>query len=404
MEHQHDHSELIRKALQSVPLPPRAVRELLRISQQADVDMQRIIDTITSDEALTARVIRVVNSALFGMKRQISSVQQATVLLGRGAIVQMAVGVAALHTETAVPADLPLSRQAFWRHSMSTAFLARHVATSCGEADAEKAFTAGLLHDIGKLVLMGYLGPEYTFVLQRAQEEQRPLYRVERDMLGADHDDIGRELCDKWKLSTSLREAASLHRPDAGADRLNRIVQAANAAVKAAGVGESGNPHVHLAQLPQTEVQQTARNLGFIRELPHEVSRIERAFRSGGGDDPEGEEAAPTEATKGTIFVQVQDATLEALVAIALCGLGFAPERYPSGANGNRKTRGTEVLKADLVGGVTDEAPPQSSEVTWLDVTAWQQARLGATSGTINVAALRAWLDRELGPPQAKKA
>ena len=74
MEHQHDNSELIRKALQSVPLPPRAVRELLRISQKADVDMQRIIDTITSDEALTARVIRVVNSALFGMKRQISSV------------------------------------------------------------------------------------------------------------------------------------------------------------------------------------------------------------------------------------------------------------------------------------------------------------------------------------------
>jgi putative nucleotidyltransferase with HDIG domain len=404
MEHQHDNSELIRKALQSVPLPPRAVRELLRISQKADVDMQRIIDTITSDEALTARVIRVVNSALFGMKRQISSVQQATVLLGRGAIVQMAVGVAALHMETAVPADLPLSRQAFWRHSMSTAFLARHVATSCGEADAEKAFTAGLLHDIGKLVLMGYLGPEYTFVLQRAQEEQRPLYRVERDMLGADHDDIGRELCDKWKLSASLREAASLHRSDAGADRLNRIVQAANAAVKAAGVGESGNPHVHLAQLPQTEVQETARNLGFIRELPHEVARIERAFRSGGGHDPEGEEAEATEATKGTIFVQVQDETLEALVAIALCGLGFEPKRYPSGANGPRDARALGALDVDCVGGVTDGAPPQAADGTWVDVAAWRHERSRGAEGTINLAALRTWLDRALDAPQTEKA
>jgi len=402
MEHQHDNSELIRKALQSVPLPSQAVRELLSISQKEDVDMQRIIDTITSDEALTARVIRVVNSALFGMKRQISSVQQATVLLGRGAIVQMAVGVAALHTETAAPADLPLSRQAFWRHSMGTAFLARHVATSHGGGNTEKAFTAGLLHDIGKLVLMGYLGPEYTFVLQCAQEEQRPLHCVERDVLGADHDDIGRELCDKWKLSNALREAATLHRPEAGADRLNRIVQAANAAVKAVGVGESGNPHVHLAQLPHTEVRQAARDLGFIRTLPHEVMRIEQAFRSGGGHDPKGEALRATEATKGTVFIQVQDETLEALIAIALCGLGFVPKRYPLGANGPRDPRAAAAY-TPLVGGVTDGAPPQAAEGTWVDVAAWRHERSPGTEGTINLEALRLWLDQELGTPRTEK-
>lgn len=404
MERQHHSTELIRKALQSVPLPPRAVRELLRISQDADVDIQRIIDTITSDEALTARVIRVVNSALFGMKRQISSVQQATVLLGRGAIVQMAVGVAALHMETAVPADLPLSRQAFWRHSMSTAFLARHITASWGEGDTEKAFTAGLLHDIGKLVLMGYLGPEYTYVLQQAQEEQYPLHVVERNMLGADHDEIGRELCDKWKLSESLQEAASLHRSNGKASRLNRIVQAANAAAKAAGVGKSGNPHVNAWQLPDAEIQQAASDLAFIRALPYEVMRIEQAFRAGGGQEPTADESDATESTKGTVFVQMQDEPLAALIAIALSGLGFTPHRFQAGPEGEGDIPASKPIDADLVGGVTDGAPPQNADGVWLDVTSWREEGLSGMAGTINVAALRAWLDRKLSAPHAEQA
>lgn len=398
MNQQRDNSELIRKALQSVPLPSRAVRELLLISQESDVEMQRIVDTITSDEALTARVIRVVNSALFGMNRQVSSVQQATVLLGRQAIVQMAVGVAALHMETAVPADLPLSRQAFWRHSMSTAFLARHISAGWGEVDAEKAFTAGLLHDIGKLVLMGYLGPEYTYVLQHAQREQKPLDEVERAMLGVDHDHIGQELCDKWKLSASLREAASLHHPEGEPSALNRIVQAANAVAKATGVGESGNPHVHPSRVPAAGARQAARDLTFIRELPREVARIERAFRASGAQEVEEAAAEAIEATKGTVMVRIHDETVRALITIVLCGMGFTPHLLQADADGG------EVKKPDLVGGITDGALPQASDATWLDLASWRQERRGGEDGPINLAELREWMDWEWSAPRTPKA
>lgn len=404
MRKQH-HSAFIHEALQAVSLPPRAVRELLRISQAPDVDTKRIVDTITSDEALTARVIRVVNSALFSVKREITSVQQATVLLGREAIVQIAVGVAALHIETAISSDLSLSRRSFWQHSMSTAFLARQMSATGGDVNAEQAFTAGLLHDIGKLILMGYLGPEYNHVLDQAKQDNRPLDAVERDMLGIDHDAVGRELCDRWKLSASLRDGASIHRLDEDSSPLTRIVRAANAAAKALDIGESGNAHVDLQYLGGEELREATRDLAFLRSLPEEVSRIEQAFRLSG--DPEAEEAdsSVVASEKGTVLIQVQDQVLAALLAIVLCGLGYTPRVGRPGGMGDRGTEGSTPADLDLAAGITDEpSSPQAAEMAWLDVASWRQERQNGKEEVINLVALREWIDHTLRARHPEKA
>jgi len=363
------------------------VQELLRLSHESDVDMRRIVDTITSDEALTARVIRVVNSALFGLKRRVSSVQQATVLLGKGAITQIAVGVAALHMETAIPSDLPLSRQAFWRHSMGTAFLARQIGRNTPTADTEEAFTAGLLHDIGKLVLMGYLGPEYSHVLQQAESDRRPLHHVEREMLGVDHDDIGRELCNRWKLSDTFQSALSIHK-DGETDALKRIVQTANAASKAAQVGQSGNAFITLDRLGVREMKQIATNWEFIRDVPAEVMEIERAFRLSGEDDGSEAESQPVQGAGGPVVVQVADAKLEALLMITLAGAGYRPQSV--GSNG--------AAPADEpVAGLTDQADAVDTNGEWLDVAAWRtEHHRGADHDAIDVRALRTWLITEI--------
>jgi HD-like signal output (HDOD) protein len=391
-------STLIQKALQSVPLPPRAVQELLRLSHEADVDMQRIVDTITSDEALTARVIRVVNSALFGLKRRVTSVQQATVLLGKGAITQIAVGVAALHMETSIPSDLPLSRQSFWRHSMGTAFLARELGRTTPDVDAEEAFTAGLLHDIGKLVLMGYLGPEYSHVLEQAANDQQPLHQVEREMLGVDHDDIGRELCNRWKLSDSFQSALSVH-ADGEASGLKRIVQTANAAAKAAQVGQSGNMFVTLDRLSLPEMRQVAQNWTFIQDVPAEVVEIERVFRLNAADaDGAATNMTPIQGAGGTVLVRVDDAKLEALLMMTLAGAGYRPQ--PVASSGAAST-----AEAEPVAVLTDEGRSADDGETWLDVAAWRaEHHRGADHSAIDVNALRSWMVTAIGTRKAEEA
>lgn len=383
---------LIQDALRSVPLPPRAVHELLRISQETDVDMQRIVDTITSDEALTARVMRVVNSALFGLKRRVSSVQQATVLLGKGAIAQIAVGVAALHMETETSPDFPLSRQAIWRHSMGTAFLARQIGQALPDADAEEAFTAGLLHDIGKLVLMGYLGPEYSHVLKQVATEEKPLNRIEREILDVDHDDIGRELCTRWKLSPSFQEALSIHH-DAEAGPLKRIIQVANAASKAAQVGRSGDPYVALARLPDRELRHMAERWAYIRDVSSEVVQIEQAFRLSSGADEEEPLSEASPADDGMVLVQVSDQKLEALLMMVLGGLGYQPQVVASGA----PTAPSDAQRP-IVASLTDEASGgEADSETWLNVADWRAMHhRGADHDAIDVMALRTWIADKL--------
>lgn len=364
--------------------------------------MQRIVHTITSDEALTARVIRVVNSALFGIQRRVTSVQQATVLLGKGAITQIAAGIAALHMETAVPADLPLSRQSFWRHSMGTAFLARQLGEDVGREDPEEAFTAGLLHDIGKLVLMGYLGPEYTHVLEYAAEEKKPLNHMEREMLGVDHDDIGQELCERWKLSASMQAAVSVHR-NATTEPLKRIVQAANASTKAAGIGNSGNAYVQLDQLPLREMQQAARRADTLSEVRREVARIERAFREGAGttSDPAAGGKA-TASSRGTILIQVKDKRLAAMLAMVVGGLGWRPYEAPSGT-----TETPSNVVQEAVAGITERSASGDAVSTMpqLDVAAWRtgHAQKHGAGAVLNVAALRSWVAQELDTVSAER-
>jgi putative nucleotidyltransferase with HDIG domain len=390
-------SSLIHKALQSVPLPPRAVQELLRLSHEADVDMQRIVDTITSDEALTARVIRVVNSALFGLERRVTSVQQATVLLGKEAITQIAVGVAALHMETSTSSDLPLSRQSFWRHSMGTAFLARELGRTMPDVDGEEAFTAGLLHDIGKLVLMGYLGPEYSHVLEQAANDQRPLHHVEREMLGVDHDDIGRELCNRWKLSGSFQSALSVHEDDE-ANGLKRIVQTANAAAKAAQVGQSGNAFIALDRLALREMRQVAQNWTFIQDVPEEVVEIERVFRLNADADQSEADMPLVQGAGETVLVHVDDAKLAALLMMTLAGAGYRPQPVaPNGA--------ASAADAEPGVGLTDKDRPPRDGRTWLNVTAWRaEHHRGADHNAIDVEALRSWLVTTIGTRKTEGA
>jgi putative nucleotidyltransferase with HDIG domain len=206
-------NEAIQKVLgqrTALPTIPEVYFQLLKALQDPDGSTDRLTELLASDPGLTAKILQLVNSAFFGAAREISSMEEAVQLLGFSTIRSLALAQR-LFSGTALPASAEWSAERLWHHSMRVGAWARKIARLHG-ADAllqEQAFTAGMLHDIGQLLLAEQLDRGYLEVVKSAQN--RPLVELEREQVGASHAEIGAYLLNLWGLPSPLVEAVALH-------------------------------------------------------------------------------------------------------------------------------------------------------------------------------------------------
>jgi len=213
-----DRAEVI-KAIKKIPLLSTSAAKLLEITSNSDFDMDELIDVVKCDSALTARVLKVVNSAAFGLVNQISSIDRAISYLGTRTIVTVAL------EETAGPLfekkldGYESQRGDLWRHDLRSAIAAREVARrSKGDLPPDMAFTAGLLHDIGKAVLSDFLHGTCQDVLEEIEQHKISNYlQGEQDRLGIDHTEAGYELAQLWQLPEALKVSILHHHQPAEA-------------------------------------------------------------------------------------------------------------------------------------------------------------------------------------------
>ena len=205
-------------SLRALPSLPTVVMELLRTMGEEDVDVDRLARGIGNDQALAARTLRVANSPFYGVQGKIDTIAEAITVLGF-------VNVRSLVTTAGIATAWPASAAAgfegriFWRHCLSVA--------SCAEALApyarlrpETLFLAGLLHDIGRLVLVATHPDAFAETLRRRKLDDGLLVDAERAVLGFDHAQIGSALCHHWHIPASIAEAVERHhqvRQDAAA-------------------------------------------------------------------------------------------------------------------------------------------------------------------------------------------
>jgi putative nucleotidyltransferase with HDIG domain len=219
--------------LQDLPSLPVVVMELLGSIDQENVDISVLARKVSLDQALTAKTLRLANSASSGLQVRVTTIQQAITHLGFQATRN-------LITAAAVTGCFPAGKcpgfdhRAFWRHSIATAACAKVLARRM-RLNQDFAFTAGLLHDIGRLVLVTGFPERYSAVLARRQREDRQLLDVERELLGVDHVMAGALLAQHWQFSDTMHHAIAYHpEPEApGAGFLATIVHVANAIVHA---------------------------------------------------------------------------------------------------------------------------------------------------------------------------
>jgi len=195
--------------LRQLPSLPVVVLEVLETFEHADVDVDALARRIAQDQAIAARVLRIANSSFYGLQTRVGTVQEAVVVLGFRSVRAMVVSVAA--TNCFSPRACPgFDHAAFWRHCVGAALCARALARPA-RMNAELAFTAGLLHDIGRLVLVTCFPEEYAATLAYGEQHDCPALVAERDVLGLDHAQVGEALAERWRFSPLLREAIGGH-------------------------------------------------------------------------------------------------------------------------------------------------------------------------------------------------
>lgn len=207
------------------PLPGTSLR-LINVISDPGSTVNDIVDVIKYDQALTARILRLCNSAYFGLSRNVSSLNEAMVCLGTVKILQL---VMAIHTNSLLAEEqegYDLRSGALWKHSVATAQAATHFAKRMKIENAGLVFTGALLHDIGKVVLSRYVAEEFAQIIDLVTTEKQSFVEAERAVLGFDHTEIGGMVAETWKLPDSLVRCIRYHHMPSEADVIDPLVDA----------------------------------------------------------------------------------------------------------------------------------------------------------------------------------
>jgi HD-like signal output (HDOD) protein len=198
-------------SIDAMPTIPVILRPLLRcLDQPAEkIDVGRIVELVSYDKSIAAQCVRMANSALFGRSQPVESVRTAVMNLGMWRVRDL---LFSNSLSQVIPANRWIvDPVVFWRHSLGCALVCRKFAEIIGYPDTEKAYLAGLLHDIGILVNSMVAPVEFRVSVEKAVREQIPLDEAERATLGFTHSDSGRVLGEAWKIPLDLVQAIELH-------------------------------------------------------------------------------------------------------------------------------------------------------------------------------------------------
>jgi putative nucleotidyltransferase with HDIG domain len=230
--------------LKDLPTLPQVAAKVMQVVSNPMTAASDLNEVISVDQALTAKVLRLANSAYYGFPQEITTLTQAVVILGFNTIRNLALSVS-VHKMLFEGGDQGLfSFRDFWKHSVGTAIAAKMLAKKVGLKSEENAFTAGLMHDIGKNFFHQRDHAAYLLVLRRSLEAGLPLWRCERESFGMDHAQVGGWMAEKWNLPADLCRAIARHHepdPDDSQGVLTAVVHVGTQMCRRLPVGSSGD-------------------------------------------------------------------------------------------------------------------------------------------------------------------
>lgn len=260
---------------------PDVYYRLLDVIQQPSSTAATISDVILTDPGLSARLLRLVNSAFYGFPRRIDTVSRAVTLVGTRQLSDLALATSVIRVFEGIPQDL-LTMDSFWKHSLATGICARIIAENGLDVDSERLFVAGLLHDVGRLVMCLADPASMTRAMDLSRQREELLHQTEKELFGFTHADVGACLLEHWRLPDSLVDAVRWHHRPSAADRnqeLASVVHLADVIINSLRIGSSGALFVppvwtrawQIAEVELTDIdgliEQTRRIFGDVQPV-----------------------------------------------------------------------------------------------------------------------------------------
>lgn len=201
--------DLVKGVIKLISLPEIFIR-VNQVMDDPNHNARQLGEVISHDPSLTARILRIVNSAYYGLAVKIELVSRAVSVIGEEDLRNLVLATSAVDTFKRIPNQL-VDIDLFWRHSIHTGIVARLLSRHCNILHGERLFVAGLLHDIGKLILYFKESDLSQKVLLRAAETDGMAFRAEQDIIGFTHADVGGALISNWQLAETLADVVTHH-------------------------------------------------------------------------------------------------------------------------------------------------------------------------------------------------
>jgi len=390
--------DYVHDSVRALPVLPTAVTRLLALARDVDADFGEIARVIETDQTLTARTLRAANSPLNAVSRRITTVRQATVLLGSDTIVNLVLGVSVMSLQSKLYQHLPIDAGAFGRHSVAVGLVARKLAQHFNVPNPGEAFVAGLLHDIGKLVLLMHHGEGYGLLMRRALEGDQPLHALERDTYDLDHALVGHVLCMHWNLPPAIAQAVAEHHEEPAPRSVADVVRHANDLIKTVGLGNGGNRFVEPARVGGIPRDQISHEV--LRELVLSLPGLTREAEEALGHDARGAAADEEAASASRLPVQLQIRAVdeEEILAALLWSMGYEPIGMHDGSFSSNGRTGKAPVALLTCAPATDlqRRAYEQRAVPVLDYPAWRGLQGYAPGAAFDVVSLRAWLEEHI--------
>lgn len=224
--------------LGQLPTLPHVVEKIISMIERPETSAEDLGRLIEKDQVLAAKVLRLANSPFYGFPARIASVSHAVVVLGLNVVKGLTLGATVFDMMKAAGMDL------LWRHSLGVAMTAHILAQRAGHRNTEEVFVAGLLHDLGKVVLHVKLPDAMRDIERATRERDLSMMDAEQEVLGLTHADVAGWLANAWNLPVALKDPMRYHHQPGlarGAFQQTAIVHVADILVKAMGCGYSGD-------------------------------------------------------------------------------------------------------------------------------------------------------------------
>jgi putative nucleotidyltransferase with HDIG domain len=197
--------------INDLPGLPSVVFETIHLLDEPGITIERLISSIQLDQAIVSKLLRLVNSSFYGFQGKIGSLSQALVLLGFNAVRNAVLSISILDIFSGINKDRAFDPRLFWLHAIGTGVISRVIGHQLKYPRLENLFVAGLLHDIGKLVIIKLFPEDFPQVLKEVKRRDISIIEGESAVLGINHTEIGHKMAENWRLPEEIQEAVALH-------------------------------------------------------------------------------------------------------------------------------------------------------------------------------------------------